>query len=129
MQNWKAEVVVRENDVMGALAVRGLFVLERVGLYVPNEWMRLNEDAVARNSPSRHLPERGCPLLVSWAQSETSEFKRQSRDYAAAWSARGFPCTTFGLAERNHFDVILDLADPDSRMTRETLSMIAGETG
>ncbi len=86
-------------------------------------------DAAARNSPLLHLPGRGLPLLVSWGGTETDEFKRQSREYASAWSARGFPCTTFGLSERNHFDIILDLIDPESRMTRETLAMIAGETG
>jgi arylformamidase len=125
-QGWQEDFGVRPNVVKGALAVSGLFDLEPVRLCAPNEWLHLDEDAVARNSPLQHLPEHGCPLVVSWAGSETDEFKRQSRDYAAAWTARGFPCTVFELSDRNHFDVILDLADPDSRMTRETLAMIAG---
>lgn len=128
-QGWQADFGVRDNVIKGALAISGLFDLEPVRMCAPNAWLKLDKEAAARNSPQLHLPERGCPLLVSWAGSETDEFKRQSRDYASAWSARGFPCTTFGLSERNHFDIILDLIDPQSRMTRETLAMIAGETG
>ncbi|MCT8974735.1 alpha/beta hydrolase [Microbaculum marinisediminis] len=126
--DWHDAFGVRPDVIKGALAVSGLFDLEPVRLCVPNEWLRLDEDAVARNSPILHLPERnGCPLLVSWAGSETSEFKRQSREFADAWTARDFPCTAFELSARNHFDLILDLADPDSRMTRETLSMITDD--
>jgi arylformamidase len=124
---WHAQFGVRPNVVKGALAISGLYDLEPVRLCHPNEWMRLDVEAAARNSPLFHLPDRGCPLLVAWAGSETSEFKRQSRDYATAWTGAGFTCTSFELSRRNHFDVILDLVDPDSRMTRETLAMIAGD--
>jgi len=127
-EGWHAEFGLRENVIKGALAISGLYDLEPVRLCAPNAWLNLDEDAVDRNSPIRHLPDSGCPLVVAWAGSETSEFKRQSRDYATAWKGRGFPCTAFELSGRNHFDIILELSDPDSRLTRETLSMIAGET-
>ncbi len=127
-EGWHGAFGVRPDVIKGALAVSGLYDLAPVRLCLPNEWLKLDEEAAARNSPILHLPGKGCPLIVSWAETETNEFKRQSRDYASSWKERGFPCLTFALAERNHFDVILDLADPESRMTRETLAMIAGET-
>lgn len=123
---WHETFGVSATVVKGALTVSGLHDLEPVRFTEANSWARLDAESAARNSPILHLPERGCPLVVSWADGETGEFRRQSRDYAAAWAAAGFPVTAFGLAERNHFDVILDLADPEARMTRETLAMIAG---
>jgi len=115
--------------VKGAMSASGLYDLEPVRLTTPNEWLDLDGGAAARNSPILHLPERsspgGCPLIVTWGGSETSEFKRQSHDYAAAWQRQGFPCSAYEITERNHFDIILDLADSESRLARDTLAMIA----
>ena len=54
---------------------------------------------------------RFCPAVVAWGAIETSEFKRQSRAFAARLAADGVPCTSLEVAGRNHFDVVLDLAD------------------
>ena len=40
-----------------------------------------------RNSPIRHIPGDGPPIFVGWGDGELDEFKRQGRDFAAAWSA------------------------------------------
>ncbi len=55
---------------------------------------------------------RFCPAVVAWGAIETSEFKRQSRAFAARLAADGVPCTSLEVAGRNHFDVVLNLADP-----------------
>lgn len=61
-------------------------------------------------SPDRRFP----PAVVAWGAIETGEFKRQSRAFAARLAAAGTPCTSFEIAGRNHFDVILDLGDAAS---------------
>ncbi|MEJ8574505.1 alpha/beta hydrolase [Microbaculum marinum] len=120
---------VTEDIVKGAVSASGLYDLEPVRLTTPNEWLRLSPADAARNSPIRHLPAPGsavgCPLIAVWGGNETAEFKRQSRDYAEAWKSRGFPCTAYEIGDRNHFDIILDLADPKRRLFRDTLAMIA----
>ncbi len=55
---------------------------------------------------------RFCPAVVAWGEVETSEFKRQSHAFAARLELDGTPSTPLQLAGRNHFDAILDLADP-----------------
>lgn len=51
------------------------------------------------------------PILVTWGENETEEFKRQSREFATAWST--VPghnvATTAEIASHNHFDVLDEL--------------------
>lgn len=126
-QGWHELFGVPVDVVKGAMSASGLYDLAPVRLCEPNDWLNLDSESVARNSPLLHLPNRGCPLIVTWGGSETSEFKRQSNDYAAAWAARGFPCTAYEISDRNHFDIILDLADPASRLAEDTLAMIGSD--
>jgi arylformamidase len=121
---WHDEFGVPADLVKGALALNGLHDLEPVRLSEPNEWAKLDEAAAYRNSPIHHLPERGCPLIVSWGGSETSEFKRQSNIYAAAWREHGWACSEFEVTECNHFNIPQQLRDPETRLCREVFEMI-----
>ena len=121
---WHDEFAVPEDVIVGACALSGLHDLEPIRLSEPNEWLDLDDAAVARNSPIRHLPARGCPLIVSYGGSETSEFKRQTDAYAAAWRAQGFPCRHIEMSACNHFDIALELCDPASELTRAVFEQI-----
>ena len=121
---WHDEFGVPAKCVKGALALNGLYDLEPVRLSEPNEWAQLDEAAAYRNSPIYQLPEHGCPLIVSFGGSETSEFKRQSKIYAAAWRDRGWPCSEFEVTECNHFNIPQQLRDPATRLCREVFEMI-----
>ena len=121
---WHDEFGVPAKCVKGALALNGLYDLEPVRLSEPNEWAQLDEAAAYRNSPIYQLPEHGCPLIVSFGGSETSEFKRQSKIFAAAWRDRGWPCSEFEVTECNHFNIPQQLRDPATRLCREVFEMI-----
>lgn len=99
--------------LQGVVALSGLFDLEPVRLSNVNEWMHLDGDAVARLSPVRHIPRRGpAPrLLASYGGSETSEFKRQTEEFAAAWAAAGHDAAVIPREERNHFDLVVAIGD------------------
>ena len=115
---WHRELGVPEDIVKGACAISGIFDLEPIRLSEVNEWAGLDAAAARRNSPIHHLPEAGCPLVVSYGGNETSEFKRQTDDYAAAWRARGFSAEHVDMAEANHFDIVFDYQNPEGRLTR-----------
>lgn len=57
-------------------------------------------------------------LMVSYGESETTECKRQSDDYVAAWRERGFPGQYVPMPGTNHYDIVLTLNDPHSPLTR-----------
>ncbi len=118
---WPSRMGVPEDVLKGACAISGLFDLEPVRLCHPNAWLRLDAAAARRNSPIHHVPERGRPLILSFAEQDTREFKRQTQAYAEAWKARGLPCELIDMPGFNHFDVVLELANAGSPLTRAVL--------
>ena len=121
---WRSGAGLPEDAIKGAVPLNGLHDLEPVRLSNVNDWAGLDEDAARRNSPIHHLPDNGCPLIVSWGGSETSEFKRQSRLYAEAWKARGWQVDAFEHEKRNHFDIVFDLCDSGSLLGRKVFEMM-----
>ncbi len=121
---WHDAFGVPDDVIKSACALSGIHDLEPIRLAETNAWLDLDDAAVARNSPIRHLPARGCPLVVSYGGSETAEFKRQSDDYAAAWRAKGFPCRHVAMDACNHFDLALELCDRESELTRAVFERI-----
>ncbi len=121
---WQEAAGIPADAIRGAVPLNGLHDLEPVRLSSVNEWARLDAESARRNSPILHLPESGCPLIVSYGGSETSEFKRQSRIYADAWRARGWPVDVFEHPERNHFDIVFDLGDRDSLLGGKVFAMM-----
>ncbi len=116
--DWAGGYGMPADVIKGACAVSGLFDLEPVRLSNANEWARLDAAAARRNSPIHHLPEVGCPLIVTYGGLETDEFKRQSEDYLAAWRAKGHPCAYVDLPGRHHFATMPELMDTNSPLTR-----------
>ena len=57
---------------------------------------------------------RFCPAVVAYGEIETSEFKRQSRAFAARLATAGIPSTCLEIPGRNHFDVVFELGNPAS---------------
>jgi arylformamidase len=110
--------------VKAAVLVSGVYDLAPLIGTSIDEALRLDPASAARNSP-QHLPLRGFPpSLVCWGEIETGAFKQQSRAFAQAVRAAGSDCADIEIAGRNHFDVILDLADPATDLGREVLRML-----
>jgi arylformamidase len=118
---WQAAFGVPKNLVAGATLLSGLYDLEPVKLGHPNEWLKLGAGDVAALSPLLYLPERAVPLVVSYAPSETDEFKRQSEIYMAAVKARGCPVRFVPMPGTSHFDIVFGLADPHSPLAQATI--------
>lgn len=121
---WQAGTPIPENVVKGALAISGLFHLAPIAASFVQEWMDLSPSDVAELSPAEKLPRVGCQLVVAHASGEPAGFGRQSLAYDRLWRAAGYDCTLMEIADRNHFDVVLDLADPHSRLFEALVRMI-----
>ena len=121
---WHQELGVPVGVIKGAVPLSGLHDLEPLRHSCINEWAKLDAESARRNSPVHHLPEAGCPLVLSYGSSETPEFKRQSALLADAWRAKGGQADIFEHPDRNHFDIVFDLRDFDSLLGRKVRAMI-----
>jgi arylformamidase len=121
---WHDAFGVPADVIKGAVPLSGLHDLEPLRLSCINEWAMLDAAAARRNSPVHHPPDAGCPLILSYGASETSEFKRQSALLADAWRARGWQADIFEHPDRNHFDIVFDLRDFDTLLGRKVRDMI-----
>jgi arylformamidase len=116
--------MVASDRLKGAVLVSGIYELEPLIGTSINQALGLDATEAGRCSPL-HRPLAGFPpSLVCWGDNETDQFKRQSRAFAEALHAAGAPCSVFECPGRNHFDVILDLADPATELGRRTLDLL-----
>ena len=120
---WQAGLGVPDDVVSRGVLVSGLYDLTPLRQALPQSWLRLSESDAQTLSPQQHLPDPARRLHVVVAQYDTSEFKRQSRDYARACEALGCPTTFYEVNGRNHFDVILDWTSAGSALTRSVLGL------
>jgi len=101
-------------DVAGLVLVSGIYELEPLIGTTVNNRLGLDPDTARRNSPLL-MDAAGSPsTLVAHGSDETSEFKAQSAAFSHHLEAAGTTVSMLEVAGRNHFDVILDLAEPDT---------------
>ena len=112
--DWDRAFGLPRNVIKGGLLCSGTYELEPVRLSARNEYLKLDEAAVERNSPIRHIADDGCPLVIGYGELEHREFRRQARAFAEAWRARGLACQEFDLPGLNHFDVGQQFNRPES---------------
>ena len=116
-----------------ALALSGLFDLQPLLSTHINGWMQLDDAAALRNSPRFLLPDTSthahCQLRVACGEFESREFHRQSREYLAAWQARCLPGAWLEVPGTNHFDLPLQLADPQSVLNQTALQLMRLSAG
>jgi arylformamidase len=95
--------------IKSALLISGMYDLEPVRLTFRNEWLRLDRDSAVRNSPIHHIKPLGCSLVLGCGELETDEFRRQTREFAAAWRTGGHRCHYAEAPDQHHYSVNLFL--------------------
>ncbi|GAA0521452.1 alpha/beta hydrolase [Pigmentiphaga sp. GD03639] len=99
--------------VKGITTVSGIFDMRPMARSLMNEWLRLDAESAARNSPLLHLPRVACPLVCAVGEKELPEFVEQSAGYARAWAAAGYPSRFMPMPGHDHFSIIDELNRPD----------------
>lgn len=122
--DWEGVYGLPGDVIKSAAPCSGMYELEPVRLSHRNTYLDLTEQAAARNSSIRHIPERGIPISVAWGTGELAEFQRQNREFAEAWKAAGHAVETFVFDGLNHFEVGREIFDPDQPVFRNMLRNI-----
>jgi arylformamidase len=99
-----------------AIMVSGVFDLEPIVNTSVNDAVRLTAQTAHALSPINFVAKaQDTPIAVIWGENETSEFKRQSKDFATAWSSvqNHSIATQTEFKSRNHFDILYELISQD----------------
>lgn len=107
----------------GAVLISGIYELEPLIGTSINAALHLDIQEARSNSPllvSRNAFPR---TIVGWGEIETDEFKRQSAEFARALKNEGAEVEILEVAARNHFDVIMDLAEQHTPLGSKTLAL------
>jgi arylformamidase len=108
----------------GGVLVSGIFDLDPLRHTSFNTTLRLTEGSARALSPShRPLPVTG-DVLVAVGAAETPEFIRQSREYFRRWHAAGRSADLIVVPEVHHYEIVLELDDPDSDLSQAAIQRI-----
>ena len=110
--------------IAGAILLSGVYELEPLVQTSINEAVGMTVQEAHRNSPLLLDTEAFPDAIVTWAERETAEFKRQSRALSRRLEAPGRSVRTFESPARNHFDLVFDMADRDTRLGSSILELI-----
>ncbi|MFM8249042.1 MAG: alpha/beta hydrolase, partial [Acidimicrobiaceae bacterium] len=96
----------------GAIMVSGVFDLAPIVSTSVNEAVKLTTETAQALSPINFVADaQDTPIAVIWGENETDEFKRQSKDFATAWTSvnKHSKARQKEFASRNHFDILYEL--------------------
>ena len=118
LTDWAGDYGLPADLIKGAVAISGLYDLGFLPYSYVQPKVQATWDQVARLSPIRHLPAAAPPLLVAVGGDETDEFRRQSRDFHAAWLGAGLAGSYLEPPGKHHLTVLEELENPNSELTR-----------
>jgi arylformamidase len=110
--------------VKGGCAISGIYELAPIQLTYMQATLGLTDEEVRDFSPIRFANVPKSPMIVVPGESESVEFRRQSRDFVDDWNAKGGNCTYLEAPGCNHFTILPDFANADSRLARATLAQM-----
>ncbi len=110
--------------VKGVCAVSGIYDLEPIRLSYVNEPLGMDALEAENNSPMFQPIRNHCPIIFAYGDNETAEFKRQTNAYNEHLIESGEITMLREVGDRNHFNIILDLANPGSWLSRQVLQQM-----
>ena len=112
-------------DVLkSGLLISGMFDMRPVMLSARSSYVTLSEDEVLDMSAILHIDRLRAPIVLAWGGLESPEFQRHPQAFAAAVKAVGKPVTTLACEGINHFEILQQLADPKTPLSRAALGLM-----
>ncbi len=113
----------------GGIPISGLFDLEPLLYTSINNALNMDAAEAAAQSPMRHPPQPGGPMLIVCGGAETEYLKRQSDDYACRYAAADLPIERYDVPGCDHFDVLNALVQEDSVFFGKVHNLINASQG
>ncbi|GHF87620.1 alpha/beta hydrolase [Thalassotalea marina] len=128
LTDWHQHFGIESQFIKGICAVSGIYDLTPIQQTYINEPLQLSQQDVSVFSPlltKEFLTKfTQCKTIIALGENETQEFKRQSLEFYQMVCTQQKNCEFKQIASRNHFDVILDLADSKSWLFQQVLKQM-----
>lgn len=121
--DWKAQGLPAD-IVKAATLVSGPYFLEPVLLSARSSYVKLSKAEERELSPGLHAGRIACPIIVAYAEGDTDEFRRQSREFAAALDKAGRLQKLIELPGVNHFELMERFGEPEHALVRAILEQM-----
>ena len=105
--------------ILGNILVSGIYDIEPLIDTSIDEALSLSKDEAYRNSPLNFSLKNFPPTIVAWGENETEQFKKQSKILVNKLIDEGVPVRSLEVIGKNHFDIILDLANFNKKLGNE----------
>ena len=114
------------NSIKGVALLSGIYDMRPLCQTYVNDPLKMDESEALSLSPQFKDLSGLPPAIVCWGENETSEFKRQSQDFALALQQAGNEVESFELSGYNHFDIVHAISDTNTRLGSRVLAQITG---
>ena len=104
----------RQGRITSVVSISGLHDLRPLQRTAMNETLRIDDATALRESPALLAPIEGARVTAWVGGAERNEFRRQAQLLANIWTGLGASTAYVEAPDRHHFDVIDELAEPES---------------
>lgn len=109
---------------LGVVLVSGIYDIEPLIGTSIDKALSLDKDQALRNSPMYCNLNNFPSSVVAWGENETEQFKKQSKIFVNKLIEGKVPVRSLEIKNKNHFDVILDLADFSKPLGKELKGLL-----
>jgi arylformamidase len=125
--DWAGEYGLPADLIKGGIPLSGIYDMRPLADSYLAPALQLSRRTIETQSPLLCEPTTSLPgprRIVAWGGGETAEFGRQSRAYVEHCGSRGIAARPLELGRDDHFDAVLQLAVPDSELTRAIVELV-----
>jgi len=115
---WVDDYGFPADPLRGGVLVSGVYDIEPLRYSYLQPQIQLDDGVMRRNSPMFGVRRCATPIVITWGETESTEFARQARTFAHAWQDAGNQCECEPLPGAHHCSVIHGFEDPSSRLAR-----------
>lgn len=124
LTNWECEYGLPNDCLAGGIPVSGLFDLRPFPYTFLQPTLQLDMGQVMRNSPHFHVRSGLPPIHVTYGGAESTEFQRQSEEFADLWEAAGNKVNRYAQPDKNHFTAMAEFEEPHTPIMKTLMSMV-----
>ncbi|MER7546065.1 alpha/beta hydrolase [Spirillospora sp. NPDC127506] len=117
---WQDGLGLPRDVVKAAMPFSGLFDIRPITRIYVNEYVKLDLERAAALSPALLDADYRCPAVFVAGEHDGDGFLEQSKSFQPQWGAGELMI----VPDRDHFDVVLELADPRSPVSAELMRLI-----